>query len=180
MKIDLDNINEAVLQTKYAIRGEIVNRASELENDIVNEKKLKFKEIIYCNIGNPIQIGQKHISFNRDVLSLVDNPRLLENEFVEKLFKKDVISRAKEILYDIKDSGCYSTSAGHLSVRRKVANFIKERDGYDSDEKRIFLSNGASGAIQKILQVIIRNKKDGILIPVKNFIIHIDSSISII
>jgi aspartate/methionine/tyrosine aminotransferase len=170
MKIDLNNINENVLKAEYAVRGEIVNRALEIEKELKNEKnEYKFKEIIYCNIGNPIEVGQKHITYHREVLSLVDNPKLLENELVDKIFKKDVIKRAKEILKEIKDSGSYSNSIGHISIRKKVANFIKERDGFDSDEKRIFISNGASSSIQNILKLIIRDKKDGILIPIPQY-----------
>jgi alanine transaminase len=165
MRLDISNINEEVIKAKYAVRGAIVKRALEIENELKGKHDYKFKEIIYCNIGNPIQVGQKHLVFFREVLSLVDNPKLLENENVEKIFNKDVIKRAKNILNGIKDSGSYSNSIGHLSIRKNVANFIYERDGYKSNENRIFISNGASASIQNILKLLIRNNKDGNFLP---------------
>lgn len=46
---------------------------------------------------------------------------------------------------------------------------ILGRDGYSSDWSDIFLTNGASPAIQNILSMIIRNEKDGILIPIPQY-----------
>ena len=42
---------------------------------------------------------------------------------------------------------------------------IKERDGYDCDVEDLYLTEGASGAVKNILQILIRNEKDAILIP---------------
>ena len=45
-------------------------------------EELPFDEIISCNIGNPQALGQKPLSFNREVLSLITNPSLLEHPSV--------------------------------------------------------------------------------------------------
>ncbi len=42
---------------------------------------------------------------------------------------------------------------------------IKERDGYDCNVEDLYLTEGASGAVKNILQILIRNEKDAILIP---------------
>jgi alanine transaminase len=39
-------------------RGEIVLRAKELEDELKAGKKLPFDKVLYCNIGNPQQLGQ--------------------------------------------------------------------------------------------------------------------------
>lgn len=42
---------------------------------------------------------------------------------------------------------------------------IKDRDGYDCNVEDLYLTEGASGAVKNILQVLIRDEKDAILIP---------------
>ena len=39
-------------------------------------KSLPFKMVIMCNIGNPQQLGQKPITFFRQVLALCDYPQV--------------------------------------------------------------------------------------------------------
>lgn len=61
--LNFGNINEAVKSCKYDVRGEIylaaVKRAEE------------GKEVIYTNVGNPHAVGERPITFIRQVLSLV-------------------------------------------------------------------------------------------------------------
>lgn len=71
-----DNINPNVREAQYAVRGEIVARAKELENDLKSGKKLPFDQLIYCNIGNPQQLGQQPITFFRQVLAICDYPQV--------------------------------------------------------------------------------------------------------
>lgn len=42
---------------------------------------------------------------------------------------------------------------------------IKERDGHDCKLEDLYLTEGASGAVKLILQMLIRNEKDAIMIP---------------
>ena len=46
-----------------------------------------------------------------------------------------------------------------------VLQGIKERDGYDCNVDDLYLTEGASGAVKNILQIMIRDEKDAILIP---------------
>lgn len=57
-------------------RGEIVIRAKELEDKLHNGEKLPFDKILYCNIGNPQQLGQHPVTFYRQVLALCDYPEV--------------------------------------------------------------------------------------------------------
>ena len=45
-------------------------------------------------------------------------------------------------------SGAYSDSSGIEAIRKDVAKFIEERDGFPTDADDIFLSSGASEAIR--------------------------------
>lgn len=69
-----DNINPKVKQAQYAVRGQIVIRAKEIESELKAGVAKPFKHILYCNIGNPQQLGQKPITFFRQVLSIMDYP----------------------------------------------------------------------------------------------------------
>ena len=62
MTIQMKDLGKAVVETEYAVRGPIVAKANELEK--------QGKEIIYCNIGNPQSLGQKPITYQRQLLAL--------------------------------------------------------------------------------------------------------------
>merc|ERR1711871_1500673 len=105
MTLTVDTANDNVVKTQYAVRGEIVQIAAQLASE--------GKKIIYCNIGNPQSLGQKPITFFRQVLALCDCPTLLESPDVEKLFPTDAIARARAVLSACPGgTGAYSQSKG--------------------------------------------------------------------
>ena len=68
------------------------------------------------------------------VLALVAAPFLLDHPNVSELFPSDAIARAKKLLEMFKGGiGAYCDSKGSLGVRKEVAEFIKNRDGFPSD-----------------------------------------------
>lgn len=146
--LDISRINPLVKKAEYAVRGELAIRAEQLRNQLSsNPSSLPFSKIINCNIGNPQQLGQKPITFFRQVSSLLDNPLLLSPEMLEstaKLFPADVIARAQE-LHKTVNMGAYSHSMGVPSIRKTVAKFIEERDGAELgpvNPDHIFLTAG--------------------------------------
>ena len=62
-------VNQNILEMEYAVRGPIPKRAAQLENQGM--------KIIPCHIGNPQALGQSPLSYLRQVLSLVEDPRRL-------------------------------------------------------------------------------------------------------
>ena len=54
-------------------------------------------------------------------------------------------------------------------MRKKVAQFIQERDGVATNEESIYLTNGASEGVRLALLLLIRNQMDGILIPIPQY-----------
>ena len=67
----------------------------------------------YCNIGNPQAFRQPPISFNRDVISCVINPSLLESKEIHVDIKK----RAKWFLDNLTSAGSYTHSMGVAAFR---------------------------------------------------------------
>jgi len=168
--LSVDNINQRVRDAQYAVRGELVTIADQMQRDINEGKRTDFEKIVFCNIGNPHAVGQKPITFIRQVLSLVEYPEVLDNPNVSLLYPEDVIERAREYVIGTRNGiGAYSNSQGFDFAVKDVANFIEARDGYKADTHNIFLTNGASEGIQMFLNTIIRNNMDGVLLPIPQY-----------
>ncbi|XP_061372721.1 glutamate--glyoxylate aminotransferase 2 [Gastrolobium bilobum] len=160
--LDYVSINENVKKAQYAVRGELYLRASELQKE--------GKKIIFTNVGNPQALGQKPLTFPRQVVALCQAPFLLDDPNVGLLFPADAIARAKHYLSLTSGGlGAYSDSRGLPGVRKEVAEYILRRDGYPSDPELIYLTDGASKAVMQILNTIIRGQGDGILVPVPQY-----------
>jgi alanine transaminase len=159
MTIQLKDLGKAVLDTEYAVRGPIVARAQELEK--------AGKEVIYCNIGNPQALGQKPLTYVRQLLALCECPALMEEK---GLFPDDVVATAKEVLKASRHGmGAYTESKGIRFIREAVADFIRERDGHAADPDAIFLTDGASKGVQAILRLLIAGPQDGIMVPIPQY-----------
>lgn len=64
--LTLQSVNPDVREAQYAVRGEIVMRAQALQEQLKKKPgSLPFERIVYCNIGNPQQLGQTPITFFR-------------------------------------------------------------------------------------------------------------------
>jgi aspartate/methionine/tyrosine aminotransferase len=160
MTIRLADIGKTVRDTEYAVRGPIVARAAELEK--------QGREIIFCNIGNPQAFGQKPLTWNRQMLALCEYPELMH--LAPELFPSDVMEGARVILAGTKHGlGAYSESQGVRVVREAVAEFILERDHISVDPDAIFLTDGASKAVQTVLRLLIGSPHHGIMIPIPQY-----------
>eukprot|EP00743_Colponemidia_sp_Colp-15_P001019 GILK01001125.1.p1 GENE.GILK01001125.1~~GILK01001125.1.p1 ORF type:complete len:514 (-),score=88.66 GILK01001125.1:119-1618(-) len=175
-----DNINHLVKQADYAVRGEVVIKAMEHAKTLRSgSHSLPFRELIFCNIGNPQELGQQPITFNRQVLSLCAYPDLLRASLPGSVFERDAIDRAKEFLRRVPSGiGAYSASQGLEVVRENVAKFIARRDGFPSNPDDIFISDGASASVDLSLRVMIRDEFDGIMVPIPQYPLY-SASISL-
>ncbi|XP_057948452.1 glutamate--glyoxylate aminotransferase 2 [Malania oleifera] len=169
--LDYESLNENVKKVQYAVRGELYLRASELQKE--------GKKIIFTNVGNPHALGQRPLTFPRQVIALCQAPFLLDDPNVGLMFPADAIARAKHYLSMTTGGlGAYSDSRGLPGVRKEIAEFIGRRDGYPSDPEHIFLTDGASKGVMLMLNTIIRGEGDGILVPVPQYPLY-SASISL-
>ena len=160
MTIRLKDISSAVRKAEYAVRGPIVDRAMMLERS--------GREIIYCNIGNPQALGQKPLSWVRQVLALTEYPELIKS--CSQAMPSDVIQTAEFILKHSKFGlGAYTESKGMRFVREAVAAYIQRRDDISADPDSIYLTDGASKGVQTVLRMIISSSKVGVLIPIPQY-----------
>ncbi|KAJ1488165.1 putative alanine aminotransferase 2 [Baffinella frigidus] len=172
--LTLDTINDPVKTMEYAVRGTVPQAADKITEMIAKgDKTFPFEKVLYCNIGNPHSVGQKPITFYREVMSLVDNVALLEHPKALEFFKPDVLARAAELKANMGGgTGAYSHSQGVKFIRQDVAKFIEKRDGFPANPDDIFLTAGASTAIFRIFQTLIAKPTDAILIPIPQYPIY--------
>ncbi len=177
--------NRNILEMEYAVRGPIPKRAAEL--------KAQGRLVIPCNIGNPQGLGQKPVTFYRQILSLLEDPSAIGREkrlksarknnpaafggFEDTDFVSDyVLGLSETILSNIGSSmGAYTESNGPLFIREAVARYIDARDGVDasrgvrSNPNSIFITNGASESARYIIDLLVADERDGIMIPIPQY-----------
>jgi aspartate/methionine/tyrosine aminotransferase len=81
---------------------------------------------------------------------------------------------ARDRIYQIKDQlttpmGAYTAnSKGHMFIRESVARYIEQRDGpaVQADFNNIYMTNGASEGVRMAFKLMIRDSKDGIMVPI--------------
>ena len=154
---------------EYAVRGRIPQRAEEL-------KELG-RTIIPCNIGNPQALGQAPLTFYREVISILEYPKLLDVKNDSSFFFSDFSKEyAEEIIKKMGSGiGAYSDSKGHYFIREAVSEFIDKRDGVNKSDgvashpDNIFLTDGASEGAKNVIELLITNKSDGIMIPIPQY-----------
>ncbi|KAL3998871.1 Alanine aminotransferase 2 [Acanthocheilonema viteae] len=170
--LTLENLNPNVIAMEYAVRGPLVIRALAIEKELNKGVKKSFGNVIKANIGDAHAMGQKPISFIRQVLACVNDPSLINSV----KYLSDVKQRAELLLSGCSGSsvGSYSHSSGIEIIRKHVAEYITRRDGgIPSDPQHILLSSGASESIRNILKLFTntdsRKKKKGVMIPIPQY-----------
>mmetsp|Transcript_31 Transcript_31/g.72 ORF Transcript_31/g.72 Transcript_31/m.72 type:complete len:495 (-) Transcript_31:97-1581(-) len=161
-------MSQPLRRMRYDVRGEIVAKAESLSAE--------GRDIVFTNVGNPQAVGQKPITFYRQVLALCDLPPEcgVDHPHASEIFPPDAISRAKEYKAAIgpAGTGAYSHSQGIFAFREHVADFIRERDGHAAYAENIFLTNGASSGINFIIQALLAENEDAVMIPIPQYPIY--------
>eukprot|EP00802_Teleaulax_amphioxeia_P004327 Tamp_04331.p1 GENE.Tamp_04331~~Tamp_04331.p1 ORF type:complete len:794 (-),score=155.13 Tamp_04331:646-3027(-) len=171
--LEESNLRKSLVEMEYAVRGLVPTTAERIQAELASGVEKPFKEILWANIGNPHAVGQKPVTFYREVLAAVDCPSMLDKPGIEKILPPDVIARARWLSAKIKGgTGAYSHSQGIEAIRRHVAAFIEKRDGHICRAADIFLTNGASAGIQMMLNAIIAEPTDAVLVPIPQYPIY--------
>ncbi|CAJ0593735.1 unnamed protein product [Cylicocyclus nassatus] len=165
-----DTMNPNMVTLQYAVTGPIVVRAIEIEKELAKGVSKPFKNVIRVNLGDAQAMGQKPITFVRQVLSCVSNPSLMETG----MFPKDVIEHSKAIINDCagQSIGAYTEDFGVRVIRKHIADYITKRDGgIPSNPENVALSTGASGSIKHVFEMFATHaeKKVGVMIPIPQF-----------
>lgn len=168
--VTIDNMNPHVKKMEYAVRGPIVAKAAEIEEQLKKGEPKPFKSVLRANIGDCHAMEQPPITFIRQVVALCTYPPLLESCD----FPEDAKLRAKRFLEGCKGHsiGAYSDSPGVEVVRKDIAKYIAERDGIPCDYKNVFVSTGASDGIKSVLKLLMTGKEDkkaGVMIPIPQY-----------
>uniref|UniRef100_A0A8C1W0G6 Alanine aminotransferase 1 n=1 Tax=Cyprinus carpio TaxID=7962 RepID=A0A8C1W0G6_CYPCA len=169
--LTLDTLNPQVKAVEYAVRGPIVIKAGEIERYLEEGGTKPFSEVIKANIGDAHAMGQKPITFLRQVVALCTFPELMDSPS----FPEDAKRRARRILQGCggHSLGSYSASPGVECIRKDIAAYIEQRDeGVPSDWENIYLTTGASDGIMTILRLLVSGKdssRTGVMIPIPQY-----------
>ncbi|XP_060538159.1 alanine aminotransferase 1 isoform X1 [Pantherophis guttatus] len=169
--LTLESMNPHVRMVEYAVRGPIVARANQLKKELKQGVKKPFTEVIAANIGDAQAMGQKPITFLRQVSALCMYPDLLNSPD----FPEDAKQKAQRLLAACggQSIGAYSASPGIELIRQDVAAFIQRRDGgIPSDPENIYLSTGASNAVVTVLKLLVSGEgssRTGVMIPIPQY-----------
>jgi aspartate/methionine/tyrosine aminotransferase len=169
-------LNSDILDMEYAVRGPIPQRAAAMAQ--------AGQKTIPCNIGNPQALGQRPMTWFRQVLGILEEPTRLGRERAllaakpagVELYDEEVLETAERMLQGFGGAvGAYSDSRGPQFVREAIARFIDARDGVSegsgkkANPDQIFLTNGASEAVRYLLEMLITGPQDGIMIPIPQY-----------
>ncbi|KAK8741569.1 hypothetical protein OTU49_002273 [Cherax quadricarinatus] len=168
--VTLESVNPNVIKMEYAVRGPLVIRATAIEKELEAGVSKPFKTVTKANIGDAHAMGQKPITFLRQVVSLCLMPSLMDDPFIPS----DAKERARAILNGCKGGslGSYSDSPGIEIIRHHVAEYIERRDGFPSNWENIILCAGASEGIRGIMKMMIKHEngiKPGVMIPIPQY-----------
>jgi len=162
--MDWENISKGLKEMKFEVRGAIYDAAM--------KRSAAGKPVLFLNVGNPHALGQKPITFMRQVLSLVMAPSLMEDPRTASAFPSDAIARAKKYLAMMTGGvGAYSDSRGNGGVIEEIGQFLVRRDGIPPAPNTIFLTNGASEGVRMCLRALLTNSGNnrGVMTPIPQY-----------
>ncbi|VDK46280.1 unnamed protein product [Anisakis simplex] len=154
--LTIDNMNPNVKTMEFAFKFQ--------------GTKKPFNSVVKANIGDAHDMGQKPITFIRQVLACCAYPPLLQS----MAMPEDVKRHAEEILHDCggHSVGAYTPSAGIECIRKHCAEYITRRDGIPADYENIVISGGTTEGIRNVLKLFVNNqngRKVGIMIPIPQY-----------
>ena len=169
--LTLNSMNPRVKKMEYAVRGPIVQRAVQIQDELDAGAKKPFSEIVRANIGDCHATGQEPLTYIRQVLALCTFPDLMS----DSRFPEDTKQKAARILGSCggHSMGAYTESGGIRVVRQDIATYIANRDGYDSKWENITLTTGASEGIKSILELLNSTGENGeltgVMVPIPQY-----------
>uniref|UniRef100_A0A4W3GJM1 Alanine aminotransferase 1 n=2 Tax=Callorhinchus milii TaxID=7868 RepID=A0A4W3GJM1_CALMI len=133
--------------------------------------KKPFTKVVECHWGDAQALGQKPITFLRQVMAVCTFPELQHDASIPE----DAKHRAKKILEscDGGSIGAYNHSQSLTYIQRKLAKYIERRDGgVASHPHHIYIMNGTSTCITIMMNMLITGEgacRTGLLTPSPQF-----------
>ncbi|CAL1294649.1 unnamed protein product [Larinioides sclopetarius] len=165
--LTVDTINPLIRNMQDAEMSQTVRRAREIERELRKGVMKPFTEVIRADMNDIQAMGQKPITFIRQVLTTCTYPLLLNDPSIPS----DVKIRANQILDECggRSAGSYTYSEGIDLIRLHVAQYIEKRDGFPAEKDDVYLSSGSIEALRSILNVLNLPQNQipvGVLVPV--------------
>eukprot|EP00062_Callorhinchus_milii_P010288 gi/632955149/ref/XP_007893327.1/ PREDICTED: alanine aminotransferase 2-like [Callorhinchus milii] len=169
-QLTLGNINPYVMQVED-LTLTLLTKASEIKKELQQGVKKPFTKVVECHWGDAQALGQKPITFLRQVMAVCTFPELQHDASIPE----DAKHRAKKILEscDGGSIGAYNHSQSLTYIQRKLAKYIERRDGgVASHPHHIYIMNGTSTCITIMMNMLITGEgacRTGLLTPSPQF-----------
>ncbi|XP_034619645.1 LOW QUALITY PROTEIN: alanine aminotransferase 1-like [Trachemys scripta elegans] len=166
--LTLDSVNPCVKGARLPTLGPLLERASEIQRQLVQGEEKPFREVIWCHSGDPHAAGQRPITFLRQVAAICAYPELLHADSMPR----DAKQRASRILQELHSSsaGAYNMEYVTTAVPQRVARYLERRDGgIRCDPRNIVMCGGITTAIVDFLSLVVNEqdpRRAGVLLPV--------------
>lgn len=175
-------INPGLIKAETSLPILIATLAKKIKQDLkINPKSYKFNEVVDLSLDNPLSFGANPVWIFRELTSAVlsrgfrlnvyydvtrdsEFSNLLKRNSVRLCEYQTVEGKLKKRFRSLESTD----KSGHDEVKSAVSRMIEKRDGLPTQKENILLSNGASAAIQVILELIINKPGTGIMIPIPN------------
>ncbi|KAG8176337.1 hypothetical protein JTE90_003299 [Oedothorax gibbosus] len=162
-----DTVNPLARDMHRGDASPVADRARQIERELRKSIIKPFTEVIHADINDIQAMGQKPVTFTRQVLTTCAYPSLLHDPFIPS----DVKARSDKILNECggRSTGAYTYSEGIGLIREHVAQYLEMRDGCPAEADNVFLSAGSIESLRSILNVLNFPHDDvriGVLVPV--------------
>ena len=164
------SMGKHIVEAQYAVRGAIPIRGAQIKQELAaNPSAFAFDETVALNVGNPQQVGQGYLTFNREVLAGLMFDNVEHSDAISHDAKKRIAEFRANAESKSPMGGYTLNSKGFTYVRTQVADYISRRDGVEANPDNINMTNGASEGCRLALTALIRDSNDGVLCPIPQY-----------
>ncbi|KAM6948717.1 alanine aminotransferase 2 [Aplochiton taeniatus] len=146
-------------------------RADKIQEELAQGARKPYEEVIDVSSADAHRGGVKPLTFVRQVLAACLYPPLTHSDKLPC----DVRQRATMLLAacDGGSVGSYTTTGGIPCIKRRLCEFLSQRDGgAPSFPENVVFTNGSTAAITQMLKVLVDthgSPPTGVLTPVPNY-----------
>ncbi|KAJ1195041.1 hypothetical protein NDU88_004324 [Pleurodeles waltl] len=152
--LTLERLHPRITDLRVPAMENVLKRAADIKQELALGVQKPFQELIPCYSEAVHSVGQKPITFIRQVAAVCAFPELLNSDSLPE----DVKHRARSLLEELIGGtiGGYNVEYSIRNLPTKVAQYIERRDGgVPASPNNVIISVGATSAILSTMSFIV-------------------------
>lgn len=164
--LTLGSLHHRITDLKVPAMEDVLTRAAEIKKELAMGVEKPFQELIPCYSEDLHAVGQKPITFIRQVAAVCAFPELLNSASLPE----DVKQRARSLIEELDGGtvGGYNVGYAMRNTPKKVAQYIERRDGgVPTSPNNVIISWGSTRAILSTMSFIVTEedpRRTGVMI----------------